>query len=193
MATSPVLRALPMTTARRSVSNRAGASSTNIASKPAPRRPNEGSVPIRRTAEVTKGMDKKRPSPAAAYRAPEPAGGSERSKRINSKSVWSSWKDLSPRTKLVFAAGLATFAMGGLLVADKLEELFPARNNRSPSRRSQISTVAATEGSEPKMMEVPANDDGAGTSAQRCTAEAHSPPPQPRLFAISVVDREPTK
>ena len=59
----------------------------------------------------------------------------------------------------------------GILVADKLEELFPARNNKGSERRSQ--TVGSGNGDEPKMI-----DDQAATSSR------------PKLFSISVVDRE---
>ncbi|KAN0063666.1 hypothetical protein ACQY0O_003715 [Thecaphora frezii] len=135
---------------RRYVSSRPGPSS-NLALKPVPRRPTP-------------------PRKAAAYKPPEPAGGKARLERTNNKSVWQSYQGLSYGTKLVLAAAIATFATGGLLAADKLEELFPARNHQSPDRRSQM--ASATTASDPKMMDPPKD---------------HAP----KLFNISIVDREP--
>ena len=63
------------------------------------------------------------------------------------------------------------FAALGLLAADKLEELFPARNNKAP-RLSDSTTEA-------KFINHTSSPD-----------ETSSEPAKPKLFAISVVDRK---
>ncbi|CBQ70182.1 hypothetical protein sr16387 [Sporisorium reilianum SRZ2] len=86
-------------------------------------------------------------------------------------SVYASYKALPYNTKLVFWACGAIFATLGLLAADKLEELFPARNNKNTAARSQ-STASA------KFID----HDTAATQEQGDAKK-------PKLFSISVVDR----
>ncbi|KAF6767233.1 hypothetical protein PSEUBRA_003386 [Kalmanozyma brasiliensis GHG001] len=94
-------------------------------------------------------------------------------------SIYASYKALPYNTKLVFWTGGAVFAVLGLLAADKLEELFPARNNKAirPGAAGQTQPASA-----PKLIDHP---DAQTESAAPTTAE----PKKPRLFSISVVDR----
>ncbi|SNX87488.1 uncharacterized protein MEPE_06198 [Melanopsichium pennsylvanicum] len=97
-------------------------------------------------------------------------------------SVYASYKSLPYNTKLVFWACGAMFATLGLLAADKLEELFPARNNKQKSLSSLTTSSSLEEGTQPKLIDQ--------------SPESNPPPQQPEeksksnLFSISLVDRK---
>ncbi|PWN50022.1 hypothetical protein IE53DRAFT_306851, partial [Violaceomyces palustris] len=44
---------------------------------------------------------------------------------VKSRSVWQSWKVLPYNTKLIFCLAASFFSIGGLILADKLEEWYP--------------------------------------------------------------------
>ncbi|CDS00850.1 uncharacterized protein SPSC_00183 [Sporisorium scitamineum] len=88
-------------------------------------------------------------------------------------SVYASYKALPYNTKLVFWACGAMFATLGLLAADKLEELFPARNNKNTSTTNHTSTATGA-----KFI-----DHDSATSGEQKEEK------KPKLFSISVVDR----
>ena len=68
---------------------------------------------------------------------------------------------------------VTVIAVLGLLAADKLEELFPARNDRP--RPANDSTT----GTQAKFIDDPSTGEGAEEPARK-----------PKLFSISVVDRK---
>ncbi|SPC62090.1 uncharacterized protein UHOD_20921 [Ustilago sp. UG-2017b] len=104
------------------------------------------------------------PSPVSASDYGSPSAG----RRLGGKvgSIYASYQALPYRTKLVFWTCGAGFAGMGLMVADKLEELFPARNNRSkPVGREEEVITARYIGYEKEEN-------------------------KPKLFSVSVVDRK---
>lgn len=86
-------------------------------------------------------------------------------------SVFASYKALPYNTKLVFCSCAAMFAALGLLVADKLEDLFPAHNHRTPSSPTTSSPKSIQHTADTPQTPTDTND------------------PKPKLFSISVVDR----
>ncbi|TKY88047.1 hypothetical protein EX895_003143 [Sporisorium graminicola] len=175
MTHMPKARALH-TTAIRLVSRPRDAASAPSASQPvfkkdapaAPAPPARPARPVRPTA------------PAPAARSDTPAGASAGATASGGRSggkkgsVYASYKALPYNTKLVFWTCGAMFATLGLLAADKLEELFPARNNRSSP------TTAA-----------PASTTGAKFIDHDTATQQHKEEKKPKLFSISVVDRSP--
>ncbi|SPO29144.1 uncharacterized protein UTRI_06093 [Ustilago trichophora] len=108
-------------------------------------------------------------------------GGSvgEKVKRDGGKegSIYASYRALPYNTKLVFWACGAMFATLGLLAADKLEELFPARNNKSIRPSTSSSTSAEAEA---RFITHPEDSTSEGKEKEER---------KPKLFSISVVDR----
>ena len=72
---------------------------------------------------------------------------------------------------------MVVFAALGLLTADKLEELFPARNNKAI--RPGSSSASTTTASGAKFIENPSD----------ASSEAETEAKKPKLFSVSVVDR----
>ncbi|PWN41953.1 hypothetical protein IE81DRAFT_323954 [Ceraceosorus guamensis] len=69
-----------------------------------------------------------REPPSSAGPAPATPPGADKLKigSGTSKSIWQSYLALTPKSRLIFGAGLAAVAVAGLLVSDELEERFPA-------------------------------------------------------------------
>ncbi|KAJ1042094.1 hypothetical protein NDA11_005401 [Ustilago hordei] len=154
---------LPSATARRSFATttavrlkRQGASASTSASQPVFKK------------------DLRPPSAPPARSLPSPLSASdyafalEEGRRSRGKvgSIYASYQALPYRTKLVFWTCGAGFAGMGLMVADKLEELFPARNNRSK----------------------PVGGEEEAMTARYIGYEKEEN--KPKLFSVSVVDRK---
>ncbi|CEH17322.1 hypothetical protein CBOM_03373 [Ceraceosorus bombacis] len=67
-----------------------------------------------------------REPPSSAGPTTPPGGDRLKIGSGTSKSIWQSYLALTPKSRLIFGAGLAAVAVAGLLVSDKLEERFPA-------------------------------------------------------------------
>ncbi|PWZ03559.1 hypothetical protein BCV70DRAFT_214951 [Testicularia cyperi] len=110
-------------------------------------------------------------SPSSAASGSTSSATTEREGRGgNAKSIVQSYKDLAPRTRIMLATAIASFAVLGILISDKLEELYPSRNRKPSAGQENASSAEA------KYI------DHEKTAATR-----------PKLFSISVVDRTDSK